>query len=152
MCALPRWLRWGTWGVVWNVAVHARTLSPQWLDIENNIDLNIFSYIQVQKFYLLWDRIFKLFLGHGCQKKLWKLCLIYLFFAVLPSAAVVRFWTSVRTWTSMNLTEVQFKVQATAGTECDVQSQVQACKYFTEPVWMGSNMSEPTQKPWQWSR
>ena len=28
------------------------------LDIENNIDLNIFSYIQVQKIYLLWYRMY----------------------------------------------------------------------------------------------
>ena len=32
-----------------------------------------------------------------------------------------------------------------AGTECEVQSQVQACTYFTEPVQTGSNVSEPIQ-------
>ena len=48
--------------------------------------------------------------------------------AQTPSAAVVR-----------------FKVWAMAGTEREVQSQVQACTYFTEPIRTGSNVSEPMQ-------
>ena len=41
---------WGTWSCeMWLCSRVTRAT----LDIENNIDLNIFSYIQVQKYYLL---------------------------------------------------------------------------------------------------
>ena len=44
---------------------------------------------------------------------------------LISGGAVVQFWTSVQTWTSLNLTKVRFKVQAMAGTERGVQSKVQ---------------------------
>jgi hypothetical protein len=67
---------------------------------------------------------------------------------LLYSAAAVRFWTLVQTWTSPNLTEVQFKVRATARTERHVRSKVQASTHFTEPSRTGPNRCKSLASNW----
>jgi hypothetical protein len=64
---------------------------------------------------------------------------------MISSAAAVQFRTLVRTWTFPNLTNVRFKVRASARTEREVQSVVQTAVHFAEPVWTGSNSPELVQ-------
>jgi len=72
-------------GVVWNVAVPACHFgATSGLDIENNIDFNIFSYIQVQKNYLLWYRIYSspfwvMAIRQSCGNCVWSVSFLLFF-------------------------------------------------------------------------